>query len=98
MRAVAIESFGGSDRLRLTDVPRPRPSRDEVLVRTVAAGVNPVDWKIREGFLADRSPHAFPLVPGWDVAGVWRQWARRRESHRMGRSMAIAPSRAPAPA
>ena len=70
MRAVAIESFGGSERLRLTDVPRPRPSRDEVLVRTVAAGVNPVDWKIREGFLADRSPHAFPLVPGWDVAGV----------------------------
>jgi NADPH2:quinone reductase len=70
MRAVAIESFGGPERLSLTDLPRPKAGKGEVLVRTVAAGVNPVDWKIREGFLEGRLPHAFPLIPGWDVAGV----------------------------
>ena len=70
MRAVAIESFGGPDRLHLTDLPRPKAGKAEVLVRTVAVGVNPADWKIREGYLDGRMPHAFPLVPGWDVAGV----------------------------
>jgi NADPH2:quinone reductase len=70
MRAIAIESFGGPDRLQLTELPRPKAGKGEVLVRTVAAGVNPVDWKIREGFLEGRLRHAFPLVPGWDVAGV----------------------------
>jgi NADPH:quinone reductase-like Zn-dependent oxidoreductase len=40
------------------------------VIRIVAAGVNPVDWKIREGWLKSRIPHAFPLVPGWDVAGT----------------------------
>jgi NADPH2:quinone reductase len=51
------------------ELPEPRPAAGEVLIRTVAAGVNPVDWKLREGSLA-RLPHAFPLIPGWDVAGV----------------------------
>lgn len=69
MRAVAINAFGGPERLALTDLPRPIAARGEVLVRTVAAGVNPVDWKIREGSLAKIS-HGFPLIPGWDVAGV----------------------------
>jgi NADPH2:quinone reductase len=69
MRAVAINAFGGPERLAVTDLPRPLPRGGEILVRTLAAGVNPVDWKIREGSLA-RVPHAFPLIPGWDVAGV----------------------------
>jgi len=84
MRAVTIESFGGPERLRLTDVPRPRAARDEVLVRTVAAGVNPVDWKIREGLLADRLPHAFPLVLGWDVAGVVEEIGEGTSKFRKG--------------
>ena len=69
MRAIAINAFGGPEMLRITDLPRPTPSRGEVLVRTLAAGVNPVDWKIREGSMA-RVSHGFPLIPGWDVAGV----------------------------
>ena len=54
----------------MTDLPRPRPRQGELLIRVVAAGVNPVDGKIREGWLAEVLPHAFPLVPGWDAAGV----------------------------
>ena len=70
MRAVAIREFGGPDQVRLTDLPRPKPGRGEILIRVVAAGVNPIDWKIREGLLAGVVPHSFPIVLGWDVAGI----------------------------
>lgn len=69
MKAIAIQSFGGPERLAIMEIAQPRPAAGEILIRTVAAGVNPVDWKLREGSLATL-PHAFPLIPGWDVAGV----------------------------
>jgi NADPH2:quinone reductase len=69
VKAIAIRSFGGADRLAVMELAAPRPGPGEILIRTVAAGVNPVDWKLREGGLAS-VPHAFPLIPGWDVAGV----------------------------
>lgn len=70
MRAVVIHQFGGRDQLQLAEVPTPAPGRREVLIRIHAAGVNPVDWKIREGLLRSRLPHQFPIIPGWDVSGV----------------------------
>jgi NADPH2:quinone reductase len=69
VKAIAIQSFGGPEELAVRELPQPKPGPGEVLIRVVAAGVNPVDWKMREGRLA-RVPHAFPLIPGWDVAGV----------------------------
>ena len=70
MKAVCIYSYGGPGVLVYEDAPRPLPSDGEVLVRVHAAGVNPVDWKIREGHLKDMLHHTFPLVLGWDVSGV----------------------------
>ena len=70
MRAIAITEFGGADRLQVTDLPEPLVGPDSVLVRVRAAGVNPVDYKMRQGNLAERFPHFFPLIPGWDAAGV----------------------------
>jgi NADPH:quinone reductase-like Zn-dependent oxidoreductase len=70
MRAIAIEQFGGPETLKLMDLPTPEPAAGEVRIRVVASGVNPVDWKIREGKLAKALPHHFPLVPGWECAGV----------------------------
>lgn len=70
MRAIAIEEFGGRDKLRAMDLPRPDPGSGEVLIRVVASGVNPVDWKLREGLLAGDFPHVFPVIPGWEAAGV----------------------------
>lgn len=70
MKACMIEAFGGRDELKITDLPTPEPGEGEVLVHIRAAGVNPVDWKIREGWLKDLFPHEFPLIPGWDMAGV----------------------------
>jgi NADPH:quinone reductase-like Zn-dependent oxidoreductase len=70
MRAMSVTRFGGPEVLELVDLPRPEPLPTEVLVRVVAAGVNPVDWKTRAGrgmagVLGDP-----PFVVGWDVAGV----------------------------
>jgi NADPH:quinone reductase-like Zn-dependent oxidoreductase len=71
MRAIAYESFGGTEVLQLRDdLPEPPVGPDTVLVRVRAAGVNPVDTYVREGALAGAFPHHFPIVPGWDVAGV----------------------------
>jgi NADPH:quinone reductase-like Zn-dependent oxidoreductase len=70
MRAITIEDFGGVERLRLTDRPDPKVGPDSVLIGIRAAGVNPVDVGIREGHLDAYFPHHFPLIPGWDAAGV----------------------------
>lgn len=70
MRAIATNRYGGNDVLQLTDLPDPIVGPDTVLVRTKAVGLNPVEWKSVRGGLEDRFPNHFPLVPGWDVAGV----------------------------
>ena len=70
MRAVFQSSFGGRDVMEVGDLPDPLIGPDTITVRVRAAGVNPVDWKIREGYLQGAYPHQLPLVPGWDVAGT----------------------------
>ena len=70
MRAIAIEEFGGPEVLQVLDLDDPIVGPDVVLVRAKAAGVNPVDYKSCQGGLEDRYPCHFPLIPGWDVAGV----------------------------
>lgn len=70
MKAVRIHQYGGREVLSIDDIPVPDIAPDEVLVRVVAASINPVDWKDREGYLAQMIPHALPLTLGWDVSGV----------------------------
>jgi len=70
MRAIAVNQWGGRDRMELLEVEPPPVAPDGVLVRVRAAGLNPVDYKVREGHLADKFPHHFPVVLGWDVAGT----------------------------
>jgi len=70
MRAIAYSRFGGPDVLELVDLPEPKVGPDSVLVRVRATSVNPVDWKVREGYLDGLMDAVFPVVPGWDVAGV----------------------------
>lgn len=66
-----MNQYGGPDVLKFTvDAPNPKIGPDFVLVRAKAAGVNPVDWKIREGYLDGLFQTDFPVTPGWDVAGV----------------------------
>ena len=73
MRAIAVNAWGGRDALELVDVDPPPVAPDGVLVRVKAASVNPVDYKVREGKLAGAFPHHFPVILGWDAAGVVEQ-------------------------
>jgi len=70
MRAIGIERFGGPAELGLLDLPRSRPGFGEVLLRVVAAGVDPLDAALCQGRLRTAAEPAFPLVPGWQAAGV----------------------------
>jgi len=87
MRAMAIEGFGEPDQLRPMALPRPQADRGEVLIRVVAAGVARVDCLIREGKLDRHIPGTFPLIPGWDAAGVVEDFGagatRFRKGHRV---------------
>lgn len=69
MRAVTIREFGGPEVLTVEHLDRPEPLPTEVLVRVRAAGINPVDWKTREGE-GMAGMQTFPLILGWDVSGV----------------------------
>jgi NADPH:quinone reductase-like Zn-dependent oxidoreductase len=70
MQAVSLHSYGDPDVLVLEEMPRPQPGAGEVLIRVHAAGVNPLDWKVRAGHVKGWLPHRLPLIPGWDVSGV----------------------------
>ena len=68
MRTIAEETFGGP--IAPMDLPIPEAGADEVLIRVRAAGVNPFDWKVADGDLKDELEHRFPLILGFDAAGV----------------------------
>ncbi|MDE3720865.1 NADP-dependent oxidoreductase [Nocardiopsis sp. N85] len=70
MKAMALRQYGTEDGLRETELPDPKVAPGEVLIRVRAAGVNPVDWKLAAGGLDPVMEAGFPMVPGWDVAGV----------------------------
>jgi NADPH:quinone reductase-like Zn-dependent oxidoreductase len=69
MKAVVIDEYGGSDRLQVREIEKPRPGTGAVLIRVRAAGVNPIDWKIRRGVLRAVLWFRPPIVLGGDVAG-----------------------------
>jgi NADPH:quinone reductase-like Zn-dependent oxidoreductase len=70
MRAVVHDRFGGPEVLRVTELDEPKTDVDTVLVRVKAAGLNPADLAIRAGALAQSVETYFPVVPGWDLAGI----------------------------
>lgn len=70
MKAITYSTYGTPDVLTLTEVPEPKVGPGEVLVRVKAAGVNPVDWKLAAGYLDSILEVRYPVIPGWDVAGV----------------------------
>jgi NADPH:quinone reductase-like Zn-dependent oxidoreductase len=73
LRAVAYDEFGGPEVLKVRDLEIPPVGPNSVLVRMSHAGVNPGDSRIRQGTFVSMARHIFPIVPGWEGAGVIEQ-------------------------
>ncbi|HJR75356.1 MAG TPA: NADP-dependent oxidoreductase [Nitrospiraceae bacterium] len=71
MKALQFRQYGGRDVLELNaNVPRPAPAKGQVLVQVQAASINPVDWKIRLGYLKEYIPLTMPATLGVDFTGL----------------------------
>jgi NADPH:quinone reductase-like Zn-dependent oxidoreductase len=70
MKAVVYRRYGGPEVLEYTDVPDPKLSQNSVLVRVRAAALNPADHMLQAGLGESHTDAWFPVIPGWDVAGV----------------------------
>ena len=73
MKAVVLHEYGGPSKLKYEDFPDPQAGKGEVLVRVAAAGLNPIDWKLRSGVMKEFMPLQFPVILGYDFSGVVRE-------------------------
>ena len=83
MRAVVIHGYGGPEVMKLENVTRPEPADDEVLIRVVAASINPVDVAIRKGYLAELV-NKFPIILGMDAAGIVENVGNKMTKYKVG--------------
>ena len=72
MKAVVLHEYGGPEKLKYEDWPDPQAGEGQVLVRVSAAGVNPIDYKLRSGAMKEFMPLTFPVILGYDFSGVVR--------------------------
>src|ERR1051325_298709 len=70
MQAIRVHEYGEPKVLALENIQRPKPDADQVLIKLKAAGVNPMDWKLRSGAYKQFMPLQFPWTPGMEGAGV----------------------------
>ncbi|MEI5993477.1 NADP-dependent oxidoreductase [Candidatus Enterococcus mansonii] len=70
MKAVVINQYGSKEELTEQDITLPELKENQVLVKEHATSINPIDWKLREGYLKQMFDWPFPIILGWDVAGV----------------------------
>ncbi len=70
MKAAVIHEYGSPDELKFEDMPDPSPGPGEVLIRTAATSINPLDVKMRSGAVKEYFPVSFPAILGWDVSGT----------------------------
>ena len=93
MKAMIIEEYGGPQNLKEAEVPDPAPGDDQVLIEIVCAGVNPVDWMIREGLAAEAYPFEFPIILGSDAAGTIAAVGRNVADFAVGEKVFVASSK-----
>lgn len=84
MKKVLYRAFGGLDVLELADAAVPEPGAREVLVRVVAAAINPIDWKLREGPVKLLSGWRFPLGQGLEFASFVERIGRSVTDYAVG--------------
>src|SRR5438876_3807287 len=84
MKAIVVHEYGAPEVLKYEDAPRPEPKENEVLLRVIAAGVNPVDGAIRSGKYAKFFGAKPPFTPGYDIAGVVEKTGTKTHKYQPG--------------
>jgi NADPH:quinone reductase-like Zn-dependent oxidoreductase len=84
MKAIVLHEYGGPDQLRYEDWDDPQAGDGQILVRVSAAGVNPIDWKIRSGAMKTFMPMELPTILGYDYSGVVRSVGKGVEGYAEG--------------
>lgn len=90
-KAVVINQYGGKEQLTDATVTLPELSAHQVLVKVKATSVNPIDWKLREGYLQQMMPWEFPIILGWDVAGIIEEVGSQVSDWKVGDWVAARP-------
>lgn len=84
MNAVVLHEYGAPDKLRYEEWDDPQVGDDQILIRVSAAGINPIDWKIRSGAMKTFMPLELPAILGYDYSGVVRSIGKRVEGYAEG--------------
>jgi NADPH:quinone reductase-like Zn-dependent oxidoreductase len=84
MKAIQLHQYGGPEVLQFEEVKKPVPQDDEVLIQVKAAALNPVDSKIRNGYMKDIVPKSFPFIPGWEASGIITETGRNVTAFKAG--------------
>jgi NADPH:quinone reductase-like Zn-dependent oxidoreductase len=84
MKAVVLHEYGGPDRLKYEECDDPQAGDGQILIRVVAAGINPIDWKIRSGAMRTFMPLELPTILGYDYSGVVRSVGKGVEGYAEG--------------
>lgn len=92
MKAIVIENYGGRDQLTEKEIDKPELEDNQVLVELHATSINPIDWKVREGYAKDGLPFDFPIILGWDAAGIIRETGRNVTKFNVGDEVFARPS------
>lgn len=92
MQAIQINNYGDNSLLKSVDVPIPTPSSTQVLVKLKASSVNPVDYKIRSGFMAGMIQRVFPFTLGWEGAGIITEIGTEVKTFKIGDEVMVMPN------
>ncbi|MBB5342164.1 NADP-dependent oxidoreductase [Tunturibacter empetritectus] len=84
MKAVVLHEYGSPDRLKYEEWDDPQAGDGQILIRVTAAGINPIDWKIRSGAMKAFMPLELPTILGYDYSGVVRSVGRGVEGYAEG--------------
>lgn len=95
MRAVVINEYGSKNVLVEQELPKPEIKANQVLVEVYATSINPIDWKLRAGYLKQMLDWTFPIILGWDVAGKIVEVGNEVEHFQVGDEIFARPDTTP---
>lgn len=95
MKAIGFNHYGSAQELQMIDLPVPQPGDHQVVVKLKATSINPIDWKTRQGYLQKMFAWEFPIVVGWDAAGIITEVGQHVTAWQVGDEVLARPATTP---